>query len=84
MRYCELLKPNQTIIAERYQQQLIDLNRALNQECPIIVQRKRKVISLHDNARPHAKIMLKTHYRHFNGKSYHMPHAFSSDCVSSD
>jgi len=32
--YYELLKSNLTVIAERYQQQLISLNNALNQECP--------------------------------------------------
>ena len=47
--YYELLKSNQTV-TERYQQQLIDLNRALNKKRPIIAQRKRKVILLHDNA----------------------------------
>jgi len=46
--FYELLKLNQTITAEHYQQ-LIDLNRALNQKRPIIAQRKRKVILLHDN-----------------------------------
>jgi len=46
--FYELLKLNQTITAERYQQ-LIDLNRALNQKRPIIAQRKRKVILLHDS-----------------------------------
>jgi len=35
----ELLKPN---TAERYQQQLINLNRVLNQKRPIIAQRKGK------------------------------------------
>ena len=33
--FYELLKPNQTITAERYQQQLIDFNRVLNQKCSI-------------------------------------------------
>jgi len=44
--YYELLKPNQT--ARRYQQ-LIDLNRVLNQKRPIITQRKRKMVLLHEN-----------------------------------
>jgi len=56
--YYKLLKSNQTIIAERYQRQLIALNRALHQKRPIIAQRKRKVILLYDNARPYiAKIV---------------------------
>jgi len=36
------------VTAERYQQQLINLNRALNQKRPIIAQRKCKVISLYN------------------------------------
>jgi len=44
--YYEPLKSNQTVTAERYQQQLIDLNHVLNQKCQIIVQRKHKVILL--------------------------------------
>jgi len=38
--YYELLKPNQTVTAERYQQQLIDLNHALNHKHPIIAKKK--------------------------------------------
>jgi len=38
--YYELLKPNQTIITECYQQQLIDMNDALNQKYSIMAQRK--------------------------------------------
>jgi len=45
--YYELLKPNQIVTARRYQQ-LIDLNRVLNQKRPIITQRKRKIL-LHEN-----------------------------------
>jgi len=46
--YYELLKPNQTVTAKRYQQQLFNLNRVLNQKRPIITQRKRKIILLHN------------------------------------
>jgi len=44
--YYELPKPNQTVTARCYQQQLIDLNHALKQKRPTIAQRKRKVILL--------------------------------------
>jgi len=40
--YYKLLKSNQTVTAEYYQQQLIDLYRASNQKRLIIVQRKAK------------------------------------------
>jgi len=55
--YYELLKPN-TVTVECYQQQLIDLTR-LNQKRSIIVQRKRKVILLHDNVRPYVTKVVK-------------------------
>jgi len=57
--YYELLKTNQMVTAKRYQQQLIDLNRALNQKRPIITQKKRKIILLHDNARLHIVKVVK-------------------------
>jgi len=53
--YYELFKLNQIITAEQYQQQLIDLNRALNQKRLITTQRKCKVILLHDNATTRCK-----------------------------
>jgi len=59
--YYELLKSNQIVIAEHYQQQLIDLNRALNQKRPI-AQRKCKMILLH--AWYVAKVVKE---RHFSG-----------------
>jgi len=61
--YYELLKPNQTITAECYQQ-LIDLNCALNQKRPIIAQRKPKVILLTILDYTLQK-QLKIRYRHF-------------------
>jgi len=67
--YYELQKPNQTVTVEHYQQQLIDFNHALNQKRPIIAQRKRKMILLHDNVWHVAKVVKNT-YRHFNEKSY--------------
>jgi len=55
--YYELLKPNKTVTAEYFQALSITMNRALNQKRPIITQRKRKVILLHDNARHVAKVL---------------------------
>jgi len=49
------MKPNQTITAELS----TTMNRALNQKRPIIAQRKRKVILLHDNARSYVMKVVK-------------------------
>jgi len=78
--YYELLKPNQTVTAEYFQQQLIDLNRALNQKRPIIAQRKCKVILLHDNARHVAKIS-----EHFFDRGTHLlPEKWEKDIASDE
>ena len=50
--YYELLEPNETITAERYQQQLMQLSRALKFKRPQYAKRHDKVIFQHDNARP--------------------------------
>jgi [histone H3]-lysine36 N-dimethyltransferase SETMAR len=51
--YYELLKPGETVNADRYRQQMIDLNRALLQKRPEYQKRQHKVILLHDNAPSH-------------------------------
>ncbi|UYV73896.1 hypothetical protein LAZ67_11001326 [Cordylochernes scorpioides] len=59
--YYELLQPNETITGERYQQQLMRLNRALKIKRPLYAKRHDKVIYQHDNARPHvAKVVKET------------------------
>ena len=51
--YYELLKPGKTVNTNRYQQQMIDLNRALQEKQPGYRKRQHKVIFLHDNAPSH-------------------------------
>jgi len=51
--------PNRTITVEYHQQQLINLNRVLNQKHSIIEKRKRKVILLHENAWPFVTKVVK-------------------------
>jgi len=74
-----LLKPNQTIIAERYQQQLINLSHALNQKRTA---QKNVKILLRDNAQHVAKTIKDT-LAAFQWKI--LPHAaYLLDCVPSD
>lgn len=51
--YYELLESHQTVTAERYRQQLQRVAEALQQKRPIGGRKRRKVLLLHDNARPH-------------------------------
>ncbi len=81
--YYELLKPNETITSERYQHQLIDLNHALNENRPIPANKQRKVILLHDNARPHVAKQVKNTLEVLKWEI--LPHAaYSPDCAPSD
>ncbi|KAL0130804.1 hypothetical protein PUN28_002426 [Cardiocondyla obscurior] len=62
--YYELLKPNEIITADRYKQQLMQLNEVLKEKRPQYQQRHNKVIFQHGNVRPHivksAKIYLES------------------------
>lgn len=52
MHLVRLLQSNETISAERYQQELIGVNHVLNGKRPIPANTQRKVILLQENARP--------------------------------
>ena len=51
--YYEFLKANETVNASLYSQQLMRMNQALLRKRPNNGKGNRKVILLHDNARPH-------------------------------
>lgn len=81
--YYELLNSNETITAERYEQQLNNLNHALNEKRPIQTTKQRKVILLHDNARPHVAKHVKNALEALKWEI--LPHApYSPDCAPSD
>jgi len=56
--YYELLKSGDSITGDQYRLQLIRLSRALREKSKY-EQRHDKIILLHDNARPHAKVVKK-------------------------
>lgn len=81
--YYELLKPNETITAERYAQQLENLYKNLMKNRSSIASNRRKVILLHDNARPHVALKVKQKLMEFEWET--LPHpAYSPDLAPSD
>lgn len=81
--YYELLDTDQAISEERYQQQLIHLNKALEQKRPYIGQGTRQVILQQDNVRPHAIKAMKDVICSLGWEI--LPHAtYSPDLVPSD
>jgi Transposase. len=57
--YCKLLEPGETVNAQRYPQEMINLNHALNEKRPEWAKRHGKVILLHDNAPSHTSKLAK-------------------------
>ena len=81
--YYELLKPGETVNAERYRQQMIDLNQALREKRPEYQKRQHKVILLHDNAPSHKAKLVKETIEAFSWEI--LSHAaYSPDLTPSD
>ena len=81
--YYELLKPRETVNTNRYQQQVVDLNRALQEKRPDYRRRQHKVIFLHDNASSHTAKRVKETIETFRWEI--LTHAaYSSDLAPSN
>ena len=81
--YYELLKPGETVNANRCQQQMIDLNRALQEKRPDYRRRQHKVIFLHDNAPSHTAKRVRETIETFSWEI--LAHAaYSPDLAPSD
>ena len=81
--YWELLESGETINANRYSQQLRRLNEAIHEKRTGKGHGHRKVLLLHDNARPH--VAIKTHNTILDLGWDVLPHpAYSPDLAPSD
>ena len=80
--YYELLKPGETFNTNRYQQEMIDLNRALQEKRLDYRRMQHKVIFLHDNAPSHTSKRVKEMIETFSWQI--LAHAaYSSDLAPS-
>lgn len=81
--YHELLKPGETVNAQRYRQQIINLNHALIEKRPEWATRHGKVILLHDNAPSHTAKDVKAEIKALGWEV--LPHPpYSPDLAPSD
>jgi len=68
--FYEVMKPSETITADRYRQQMIKLDRALKDKRLQYDGRHAKVILQHDNARPRVAKTVQETLKYSTGKSY--------------
>jgi len=81
--YHELLQPGQTVTADRYRQQVINLKNALLEKRPKWAKRHGKVILLHDNAPSHTARSVKEAIKELGWEV--LPHPpYSPDLAPSD
>lgn len=81
--YYELLQPGETVTAERYKRQIIELSNKLQTKRPEWANRHDKVILLYDNARPHVAKSVSDVLKQLNWEM--LPHPpYSPDIAPSD